>query len=304
MTAVIALVPDPVERVDLEGAALRDWLADRYALPGDAWLRLDLVGALGGQSTGASGTSEDLTGGIDRTVLGVLRAAADVVLVGAGTLRGEALPAPRTRPLAVATSSGDLPADRVPDGGRVLVLCPAPAADGLRSRLGGRAEVVPLPGDPTAEPGLITAALVERGLPRIVCEGGGRLAGRLIAAGLELMAAVPEPVHPRDPAIRGLKHVIWLGADRSAVAIAPGYLDRSPCGTGTSARMAQLHARGELAIGERFLHRSVIGSQFTGRLVAETEHGVIPEITGRAWITGTAEYVLDPTDPFPAGFRL
>ena len=206
MTAVTALVPDPVERVDLEGAALRDWLADRYALPGDAWLRLDLVGALGGQSTGASGTSEDLTGGIDRTVLGVLRAAADVVLVGAGTLRGEALPAPRTRPLAVATSSGDLPADRVPDGGRVLVLCPAPAADGLRSRLGGRAEVVPLPGDPNAEPGLITAALAERGLPRIVCEGGGRLAGRLTAAGLvdEFDQAIaPIAVAPGPPVLAG-----------------------------------------------------------------------------------------------------
>jgi proline racemase len=129
-------------------------------------------------------------------------------------------------------------------------------------------------------------------------------AGELIARGLELMAGVPEPVHPRDPAIRGVKHVIWLGPDRSAVAIHPGWLDRSPCGTGTSARMAQLHARGDLAIGEEFVHRSLIGTEFTGRLVAETEHGVIPEITGRAWITGTARYRLDPDDPFPAGFRL
>jgi proline racemase len=129
-------------------------------------------------------------------------------------------------------------------------------------------------------------------------------AGALIAAGLELMAAVPEPVHPRDSAVRGLKHVIWLGEDRSAVAIAPGWLDRSPCGTGTSARMAQLHARGALALGEPFAHRSIIGTEFTGRLVAETEHGVIPEITGRAWITGTASSVLHTDDPFPAGFHL
>jgi proline racemase len=98
--------------------------------------------------------------------------------------------------------------------------------------------------------------------------------------------------------------VIWVGHDRSAVAIHPGWLDRSPCGTGTSARMAQLHAHGKLAIGEDFVHRSVIGTEFTGRLVAETEHGVIPEITGRAWITGTGQYVLDPDDPFPAGFLL
>ena len=129
-------------------------------------------------------------------------------------------------------------------------------------------------------------------------------AAELIARGLELMARVPEPVHPRDPAIRGLKHVIWLDGERSAVAIHPGWVDRSPCGTGTSARMAQLHARGELALGEPFVHRSIIGTSFTGRLVAETEHGVIPEITGRAWITGRGTYELDPSDPFPAGFLL
>ncbi len=129
-------------------------------------------------------------------------------------------------------------------------------------------------------------------------------ARKLIDAGLELMATVPEPFHPRDPAIRGLKHVIWVGEDRSSVAIHPGWLDRSPCGTGTSARMAQLHARGELAIGQEFVHRSVIGTRFTGRLIEETDVGVIPEITGRAWITGAAQYTLAPDDPFPAGFRL
>jgi proline racemase len=129
-------------------------------------------------------------------------------------------------------------------------------------------------------------------------------ARRLVDAGLELMATVGEPVHPRDPALRGCKHVIWVGADRSAVAIHPGWVDRSPCGTGTSARMAQLHHRGELALGEPFEHRSIIGSAFTGRLVEETAEGLIPEITGRAWITGKGTYILDPDDPFPAGFRL
>ena len=99
------------------------------------------------------------------------------------------------------------------------------------------------------------------------------------------------------------------GADaRAAVSIHPGWLDRSPCGTGTSARMAQLHARGELALNTDFVHESVIGTRFTGRLVGETEVGgrpaVIPEITGRAWITGMGQYLLDPSDPFPAGFTL
>jgi proline racemase len=92
------------------------------------------------------------------------------------------------------------------------------------------------------------------------------------------------------------------------MAIFPGWFDRSPCGTGTSARMAQLHARGELGLDEEFVNESFIGTRFIGRLVGETMVGdvpaVIPEITGRAWITGTAQYLLDPEDPFPNGFLL
>jgi proline racemase len=139
-------------------------------------------------------------------------------------------------------------------------------------------------------------------------------AAELIAAGLALMEAVPEPVHPVNPEIRGCHHVIWTappsdGADgRAATAIHPGWLDRSPCGTGTSARMAQLWTRGELALGTQFVHESVIGTRFTGRLVEEVSVGdrpaVIPEITGRAWVTGMGQYVLDPDDPFPEGFRV
>ena len=142
-------------------------------------------------------------------------------------------------------------------------------------------------------------------------------ASALIAEGAKIMAAIEahdRPVHPADPRIGGLRHVLFTapgrnGADaRGAVSIHPGWLDRSPCGTGTSARMAQLYARGELALGQPFVHESVIGTRFTGRLVAETDAGgrpgVVPEITGRAWITGMGQYLLDPTDPFPAGFAL
>jgi proline racemase len=137
-----------------------------------------------------------------------------------------------------------------------------------------------------------------------------------IEHGAEIMAAINEqpPVHPLDPRIAGCRHVVFHapgrdGADaRNATSIHPGWLDRSPCGTGTSARMAQLHANGELAIGDAFVNESIIGSRFTGRLVAETAVGdlpaVVPEITGRAWVTGRGDYLLDPDDPFPAGFAL
>jgi proline racemase len=90
------------------------------------------------------------------------------------------------------------------------------------------------------------------------------------------------------------------------MAIHPGWFDRSPCGTGTSARMAELHARGELALDAPFVNESFIGTEFTGRLVGETTVGslpaVIPTITGRAWITGLGQYLLDENDPFPEGF--
>lgn len=87
-----------------------------------------------------------------------------------------------------------------------------------------------------------------------------------------------------------------------------GAIDRSPCGTGTSARMAVLHAKGRLKIGEAFRHEGVLGTVFTGHLVEETTIGpyraVVPTITGTAWITGLATYVVDPSDPFPEGFTI
>lgn len=140
---------------------------------------------------------------------------------------------------------------------------------------------------------------------------------QLLDAGLAIMDAINEqnlPQHPTRPDISGCHHV-YLQApgstaqhSRHAMAIHPGWFDRSPCGTGTSARMAQLHARGELALDTDFLNESFIGTTFTGRLVETTDVGglpaVVPTITGRAWITGTAQYMLDPTDPFPAGFEL
>jgi proline racemase len=137
----------------------------------------------------------------------------------------------------------------------------------------------------------------------------------LLAAGLAIMDAINETARPRHPELDGVEgchHVelIAPGSDatlsRHAMAIYPGWFDRSPCGTGTSARMAELWARGELALDTDFVNESFIGSRFVGRLVGETTvaglPAVLPTITGRAWVTGTANYLLDPSDPFPTGF--
>ncbi|MFI5844152.1 proline racemase family protein [Catenuloplanes sp. NPDC051500] len=134
--------------------------------------------------------------------------------------------------------------------------------------------------------------------------------------GLKIMDAINTQNPPKHPTIDGVDHChhvefIAPGSDarlsRHAMAIHPGWFDRSPCGTGTSARMAELHARGELPLHQDFVNESFIGSRFTGRLIGETEVGgvraVLPTITGRAWITGFGQYVLDPTDPYPAGFE-
>ncbi|HEX7746268.1 MAG TPA: proline racemase family protein [Micromonosporaceae bacterium] len=157
--------------------------------------------------------------------------------------------------------------------------------------------------------------LDELGIP--FTPGDAKVRQRMLDAGLAVMDAVTEqlkPVHPENADISGCHHVYLAapGSDaqhsRHAMAIHPGWFDRSPCGTGTSARMAQLHARGELPLDTDFVNESLIGSRFIGRLLAETAVGdrpaVLPAVTGRAWITGTAQYFLDPTDPFPGGFLL
>jgi proline racemase len=95
---------------------------------------------------------------------------------------------------------------------------------------------------------------------------------------------------------------------QSVVAIQPGKLDRSPTGTAVSARMAILSARGEMGPEERFVATSIIGSEFTGRILGVAQVGgqpaIRPEISGRAWVTGTHQHMLDPDDPWPGGYRL
>ena len=95
---------------------------------------------------------------------------------------------------------------------------------------------------------------------------------------------------------------------RSAVAVKPGKIDRSPTGTALSAKMAILHRRGKMKAGETLTATSIIGSQFSGQILGKTKVGsfdaILPEISGRAWITGTHQYMLDPADPWPGGYRI
>ncbi|RON09235.1 hypothetical protein BK659_09870 [Pseudomonas brassicacearum] len=145
-------------------------------------------------------------------------------------------------------------------------------------------------------------------------------AADLVATGLKITQAANEQlgfVHPLNP---DWKHIsfcqIAAPLDRSngvasaanAVVIRPGKIDRSPCGTGCSARMAVLHAKDQLAVGEVFIGRSIIGSEFHCRIDSTSEiagrPAIIPCLSGRAWITGTHQHLLDPSDPWPGGYRL
>jgi proline racemase len=159
---------------------------------------------------------------------------------------------------------------------------------------------------------------------------GAENAPAIVRAGAALLAAAREQVavhHPHDPNLDRITLAMLHGpADEPGVSarnsvVLPsdeldtarpetwrGSLDRSPCGTGTSARMACLHARGELGLNEPFVHQGVLGTTFEGMLLERTRvagrDAVIPSITGRAWITGINQHILHPDDPFPRGYTV
>jgi len=122
-------------------------------------------------------------------------------------------------------------------------------------------------------------------------------------------------VHPENPTINGLSHILWTGAvidkgstARNAVFYGEKAIDRSPCGTGTSARMAQWFAKGKLNKGEAFVYESVIGSRCVGRIEEETELGgrkaIIPSVEGWAQVTGYNTIIIDDDDPYAHGFQV
>ncbi|HEX6140793.1 MAG TPA: proline racemase family protein [Candidatus Limnocylindria bacterium] len=152
----------------------------------------------------------------------------------------------------------------------------------------------------------------------------------LVRVGEMIKAAAREQIpvaHPESPSLSGITICELVGPPalpgsdgRNTVIVSSGtldwsrpesftgVLDRSPCGTGTCARMAVLHARGALAIGQDFVHEGILGTTWTGRLLRETRVGelpaVVPQLTGSAWITGRTELVVEDDDPFPEGFTV
>jgi proline racemase len=142
----------------------------------------------------------------------------------------------------------------------------------------------------------------------------------LCVAGQQIKTAAAEQlpaVHPENPEFPGitqtefttpLQRIDGVLTARNAVIVSPGRIDRSACGTGTSARLAAMHARGQIEPGEHFVHRSILDTQFDGVVESETTIGgvpaVVPSIAGQAWITDFSKVGVDPSDPFPTGFTL
>jgi proline racemase len=155
-------------------------------------------------------------------------------------------------------------------------------------------------------------------------------AAELASVGEQIKVAARQQIevaHPENPQINFLENVLWYGPQKDpanqgrntvVVSIATGdptnpastgaFLDRSPCGTGTCARLAVLHARGELGVGEDYRHEGIMDIVWTGRIAGLAEVGglpaVIPQVTGRGWVTGIMEHIIHEDDPFPAGFVL
>jgi 4-hydroxyproline epimerase len=141
----------------------------------------------------------------------------------------------------------------------------------------------------------------------------------LIAMGREIREKInlkyPDQfIHPENPTIRNVSHVLWTGSPtegataKGAVLYGEKAIDRSPCGTGTSARMAQWAAKGKLQAGDEFIHESIIGSRFTGKVETDTEIGgkpaIIPSIKGWARIYGQNTITIDDADPYAHGFQV
>jgi proline racemase len=143
------------------------------------------------------------------------------------------------------------------------------------------------------------APLDASGLPELIARG------RAVKDALNARGGI---VHPQEPELRDVYGVIWTDGDRNVTVFADGEVDRSPCGSGTSARLALLDATGELSRGEPLRHRGIVDTMFTGRVIGDASVAGIPavvtEVEGSAHLTGRHEFVVEPADPLPGGFLL
>lgn len=206
------LLPGPTEVVTLENQ-WRETLAALYETPQELWLRINLIASVNGNAAGADGTSHGLSNSTDRRILGTIRRLSHVVVVGASSVRKEGYFLPKSAPLAIVTSSGDLTGHQIPsdiDKTRVIVLCPPEARDTLARSLGNtRATVITLPG-PRMHPLAIVEALRARGHSSIVCEGGPSLAAQFLDAGI-----VDEVCLSTSPLLNNTNVPVFQGLSRS-----------------------------------------------------------------------------------------
>jgi riboflavin biosynthesis pyrimidine reductase len=204
------LLPGPATGFDLDAADATAVLDGLYRPPRRRWLRLNLVASVNGNAAGADGTSDTLTSRTDRRILGAIRRNADVVLVGASSVRAEGYFLPRSAPLAILTGSGDLTGHRIPadvEEGRIVVLCPPAASARARASLGGAAAAIVELDGPRIEPRAALTALHGRGHESVVCEGGPSLAAQLLDAELvdELCLSTSPRIVPGEfPVLPGL----------------------------------------------------------------------------------------------------
>ena len=207
----------------------RSRLLALYTPPSARWLRINLVTTVSGSTIGADGTSNSLTGGADRRILGVMRELADVVLVGAGSVRAEGYQVPRRSTLAIVTSTGDLTGHRIApeDVSRVVVICPSGASSAVEASV-GPVRILGLESDLTAVPAeAIVGVLRASGFESIVCEGGPSLAGQLAAVGLvdEICLTTSPLLGGAPTSILGVGQVaLWPAELTSMLTDDSGYL--------------------------------------------------------------------------------
>lgn len=199
---VSEMLPRTGESADSTTDAGRAWLVERYWRAPGAYVRLNMVTTLTGSASGDDGTSDTITSPTDRTILGIIRRDADVVVVGAESVRAEGYVVPRTAALAIVSRSGRLDGHRLTraDADRVVLVVP----EGVDPDAPAGVAVVTAGAGPDLSPADVVAALSARGWDRVVCEGGPNLAAQFVSAGVvdEMCLTVAPRVGPlRDPVL-------------------------------------------------------------------------------------------------------